>query len=270
MVEAEKIEEMGTIEKMWDTASGKGKSIVINTVRYFLSKNKEGNYPDFFKDIKLDDLVKFTYTRGGADGSLLAIHDMSLASGEDIDRLHPDSPQNKKVEAVLGTTSSQVEAQPIVEKVNKQIATPSGDSAMFMKADDLDEDMILKEQLTGVEPMVYEIPTSKGKKYTLSWRGITEACRRQGNIHVESVRQIDLGKGIFVGEAVVLDLKNNVKMIGTAERATRPDFRYTTLTSKAIRNALKKVLSPKIEQDIIKEAQDAKSVIVIDVKDISQ
>jgi hypothetical protein len=108
MADVEKFEEMGTVEKMWDTTSGKGKSIVINTVRYFLSKNKEGNYPDFFKDIKLDDLVKFTYTRGGADGSLLAIHDMSLASGEDIDRLHPDSPQNKKPETNLGTTPEEV------------------------------------------------------------------------------------------------------------------------------------------------------------------
>lgn len=164
---------------------------------------------------------------------------------------------NEPLQETLPTVEikQKIEEQKAVEKFNQEIAQT--ELEIIKKADDTDE-LIITEQVVGATPLVYQI----ADKYTLSIRGWIEAARRQGNIKVieADVREVDKKK---VGWCRIRDEKANVEQIGVAERFMNEDFRITTLVSKAIRNALAKVVSPIIEQEVVKEAQTAKSIFVL-------
>lgn len=155
--------------------------------------------------------------------------------------------------------------QKAVDKFNQEVA--QAELEIIKKADDTDE-LIITEQVVGATPLVYQIMTKDKETgedklhYSLSVRGWIEAARRQGNIKVidADVRSVDNKK---VGWCRIRDEKANVEQIGVAERYMNEDFRITTLVSKAIRNALAKVVSPIMEQEVIKEAQMAKSIFVL-------
>ena len=147
--------------------------------------------------------------------------------------------------------------QEVVQKANNIL------EKAIIKADKMDE-MIIEEQLVGAKPLVYEIPSSKGSTYTLSVEGLNEAALRQGNIEVLGVEYKEVA-GRLIAEARVKDLKRNVIQIGVAEAYQSDKFKFTTLGSKAVRNALRKVVSQVIQQKVIKEAIEAKSYIAIRV-----
>jgi len=130
---------------------------------------------------------------------------------------------------------------------------------IIKKIDDLDEQIAIKEYVAGSVPLVYEIPSRNGKKFELSIRGWVQAMLYQGNFEIEGVKFEEVG-GKIVAKAFVVDKVHNVKVVGIAERASNQDFFYTTLASKAIRNALKKIISPAFEQRVIKETMDSKLV----------
>ncbi len=137
------------------------------------------------------------------------------------------------------------------------------------KLDDLDEQIAIKEYVAGSVPLVYEIPTKNGTRFELSIRGWVQAMLYQGNIEIEDVKFEEIG-GKVVAKAFVVDKAHNVKVVGIAERASNQDFFYTTLASKAIRNALKKVISPAFEQRVIKEAIESKLVLTLKPSDIRE
>jgi len=183
-----------------------------------------------------------------------------------------DSKKGKK----SGTREKEVRSDKmaLINKVNKVISkgkqeAPDGEQ-IAIQADDIDE-MLITEQYKGAAPLVFYIKVfNKEKrkeelKKELSWEGITECARRQGNIEVMEVHYEKVDeRGKKIAKARVKDLSKNLVMVGTAERARAGgSFYYTVLASKAIRNALKKIISPAIKQQVIKEADAAKSGIVI-------
>jgi len=138
---------------------------------------------------------------------------------------------------------------------------------LILKADDMDEEIAIKEYIEGSEPLVYRIKTSRGQKLTLSIRGWAQAMLYQGNIEIVDVKFEEVG-GKSIAKAIVRDTRRNIQQIGIAERYTREEFKWTTLASKAIRNALKKIISPTIEQRVIREALEAKQVIDLSITDL--
>ena len=152
-----------------------------------------------------------------------------------------------------------MEGREAAQKVLKKRREEIGDhgTTLITTADDMDE-AIMTEQLVGVTPLVYHI----GDKLELSWKGLTRAARKQQNLHILEVVVIEEA-GRLVGKAKARDVKNNVEMVGVADRYTSEEFKYVTLASKAIRNALKKLIDPVVEQEVIKEAETAESIVVI-------
>lgn len=145
-------------------------------------------------------------------------------------------------------------------------------------ADDIDELLAVKEFVAGSTTLVYKIPTKDGEKFELSVHGWTQAMLYQaaelGDIEIEDVI-FEERKGKVIAKAFVkAKIGNNyVRSIGIAEKASNQDFFYTTLASKAIRNALKRVISQKYVQKVIEEAEKAQLVIdlkSLDVREIKE
>ena len=143
------------------------------------------------------------------------------------------------------------------------------------KLDDLDEQIAIKEYVSGSAPLVYEIKTKDKRtgeeliRYELSIRGWVQAMLYQGNIEIVDVKFEEVG-GKVIAKAIVRDTARNIQTMGFAERASNKEFFYTTLASKAIRNALKKIISPSFEQKVIKEAMDAQLVLTLTPKDFRE
>ncbi|ADB58563.1 hypothetical protein [Archaeoglobus profundus] len=133
---------------------------------------------------------------------------------------------------------------------------------LIRKLDDLDEQIAIKDYVAGSAPLVYEIKTKNGVRYELSIRGWIQAMLYQGNIEIVDVKFEQTGDKT-VAKAIVRDTARNIQTMGFAERVSNKEFFFTTLASKAIRNALKKVISPAFEQKVIKEAIEAKLVLTL-------
>ena len=156
----------------------------------------------------------------------------------------------------------------------EQAKARSEELKLIIKADELDEELAIKEYVEGTEPLVYRIQwkDKKGEKrerLVLSIRGWTQAMLYQGNIEIVDVRFEEVG-GKSSAKAIVRDTARNVTQIGIAERYTNEEFKWTTLASKAIRNALKKVISPVFEQRVIQEALEANLVIDLSLRELRE
>ncbi len=148
------------------------------------------------------------------------------------------------------------------EKAKEHVRKMTEDQELILKVDDMDEELAIKETIEGVEPLVYTIQTKEGTKHVLSIRGWIQAMMIQGNIKVD-VEFEEVG-GKIIAKATGVDTKHNVSISAIAERYTRDEFKFTTLASKAVRNALKKLVLPAIEQKVIEEALTAKRVIILE------
>jgi len=144
-----------------------------------------------------------------------------------------------------------------IETVSKKIQKKSVYEAM-----DAFDELLIEEQVVGAKPLIYEIPGKEGPTYTLSMEGIYDAVARMGDIEIEPPTFPEVG-GRTIAIARVRNLKNNVVVVGVAEAYSTEKFKHTTLSSKAIRNALRKIIPQKIQQQIIREALEAKSFIVV-------
>ncbi len=176
-------------------------------------------------------------------------------------------------------TSPIVVVEPAKREVKQEAEPPVNilkaggqELAQIIKADDLDEEMMIKEYLEGTEPYVYQMEVyeknSNGKvekriKYTLSWAGMAEAMRRYGNLHVIEWGIQVLPSGKEMGYAKVRDVSRNIEMVGTAVRYTNIEHKENTLISKAVRNALRRLIPKSIQDTVVEEALKAKSVIVL-------
>ena len=178
----------------------------------------------------------------------------------------PDISKSAIVTKVVPADTPEEGKKRAIDFVKKSQAT---ELQIVKKLDDLDEQIAIKEYVAGSVPLVYEIPSRNGKKFELSIRGWVQAMLYQGNIEIEDVKFEEVG-GKIVAKAFVIDKAHNIKVVGIAERASNQDFFYTTLASKAIRNALKKIISPAFEQRVIKEAIESKLVLTLKPSDIRE
>ncbi len=155
------------------------------------------------------------------------------------------------------------------KKAMNMVKSAKTELQLIKKLDDLDEQIAIREHVAGATPLVYEIKTKTGVKYELSIRGWTQAMLYQGNIEIVDIKFEQIGDKT-VAKAIVRDTARNIQTIGIAERVSNKEYFYTTLASKAIRNALKKIISPAFEQRVIKEAQEAKLVLTLTPQDIRE
>jgi len=165
-----------------------------------------------------------------------------------------DFENGMKVEAV----------EQVKESINQAVITST--SVTPQVVDDLDEQLILEEEVLGAEPLVYRIPTKQGHRHVLSMRGWVQAMLLQKNILVEDIDfKVVNGKDIAV--ARVKDTARNVSVMGIAERVgASQEFKWTVLASKATRNALKKLISPKFEHAVIAAALKREHELVLDMR----
>ena len=155
------------------------------------------------------------------------------------------------------------------KKAMNMVKSAKTELQLIKKLDDLDEQIAIKDYVAGSAPLVYGIKTKNGVKYELSIRGWIQAMLYQGNIEIVDVKFEQIGDKT-VAKAIVRDTARNIQTIGIAERVSNKEYFYTTLASKAIRNALKKIISPAFEQRVIKEAQEAKLVLTLTPQDIRE
>jgi hypothetical protein len=119
-------------------------------------------------------------------------------------------------------------------------------------------------------PMIYEFRDSRGQTRTVvSWNGYIKAARLQGNIRVEFLGFERVGDRI-IAKAKAVDLKRNIEIPAVASRLPRStEFVHEILASKAIRNALKKVIDPDILAKVIEHAKRMKSVKEVQLKEVA-
>ena len=117
-------------------------------------------------------------------------------------------------------------------------------------------------------PMLYRIRTKTGERVIPSWAAITKAARLQGNLEVVDVSLKEV-QGKLIAEAKVKDLKRNVTMISAASRLPKgsESFAIEILTSKAVRNALRKLLDPDILAKVIEHAKKVESIQTLDLRE---
>ena len=174
-------------------------------------------------------------------------------NSEDVDKV-----RDEKKEAYVRATKASQQTQELIAK----------------KADELDEEQVVLF-LTGAYDelsMVYEFVDSKGNIHTsVAWAGYTKAARLQGNIEVQFLRFEKTPDGRHMAVAIARDLKANVTEMGTASRLsksrTSEDYKWEILSSKACRNALKKIIDPDILAKVIEHAKRVGSVKRVELRE---
>ena len=163
--------------------------------------------------------------------------------------------------------------------------------------DHLDEERMAQEVVIGAPPLLYIVDAWKcprcgvlrtvqkckkcGVKLDnhtyhpikqLTWEGVAEAVRIQGNLHVkkaelrETVININgRKKTVVYGYAEVMDVARNNVFVGTSDEADPTRKYYTTiLISKAVRNAFRKAISVEAINRVIKYAENVGLVMRAD------
>ena len=158
---------------------------------------------------------------------------------EEVEDLKEDEKKKEKAEKVAKNTQILLMADQEDEKLAEQLGV------MMPNAVALED-----------YPLVYSFTDRNGKEHRfLSLAGWIKAARIQGNIEVKIDKIIEHG-GKTAVVAIAKDLRRNVEMPGLSTRATRAEFELEILASKAIRNALKKVVDPEIVQRILTMADE--------------
>ena len=162
-----------------------------------------------------------------------------------------------KAEGSEGTAenSEDVDKSKAIESARQML-----ESKAVEKAERIDELIILEEWVEGSEPLIYTIPTKKGEKIILSVKGYVQAALMQGHIEVLDVEFKEINDRL-VAIAKVRDKQHDLIMTGVAERYFNEEYKYTILARKAVRNALKNIIKPEIEQLVIKEAKRLNSML---------
>ena len=164
---------------------------------------------------------------------------------------------------IIGTSepSQFVSAKELLASKDLVTISKEEEEEIVKRVDELDEKIILREYHVGQTPLIYRIFTGKDRyNIVLSIRGWTEAALLQKNIIVESVEYYTV-KDKIIAIAWAKDVVRNFRTAGIAERTTSKEFELTTLGHKAIRNALKNLVSPEYEKKVIDMALSASAVI---------
>jgi len=150
------------------------------------------------------------------------------------------------------------------KKPDKKVAEKKAEEMQVLLIADKEDEKIAEElglitpDAASLEnyPLIYTFTDKNGKEHKfLSLAGWIKAARIQGNIEVRIDKIIEHG-GKTAVVAVAKDLRRNVEMPGLSTRATREEFELEILASKAIRNALKKVVDPEIVQRVLTLADE--------------
>jgi len=182
----------------------------------------------------------------------------------------------KLAEAKLPETTKPAEVKPelahtqVESRVQKLITLDEEKIAEL--ADEFDVRQIVISLAGEYEdlPMIYEFKDSKGQSRTVvSWNGYIKAARLQGNIKVEFLGFDRVGDRV-IAKAKAIDLKQNIEIPAVASRLPKStEFTYEILASKAIRNALKKVIDPDILAKVIEHAKKMQSVKEVQLKEVA-
>jgi len=160
-------------------------------------------------------------------------------------------------------------AKTVVGKVNQILEIKAAEIA-----DRLDEEQMKILDLTDWSedvPLVYEIKfrTKHGEvtRHIISWNGLIMACNMQGGIQVEDVKFAKTPDGKDCAIAVAVNMRTGVRMVGISTKYNNEEFKWETLASKAIRNAVKKVVDPQYIQQVIEYAKERKALKSISLRE---
>jgi len=170
---------------------------------------------------------------------------------------------------------SRKEVEVVDEKkvADKKVADKKAEEMQVLLIADKEDEKIAEElglitpDASSLEnyPLIYTFTDKTGKEHKfLSLAGWIKAARIQGNIEVRIDKIIEHG-GKTAVVAVAKDLRRNVEMPGLSSRSTREEFELEILASKAIRNALKKIIDPSIVQQLLTLAHEKGQVRKLEV-----
>lgn len=181
---------------------------------------------------------------------------------DEYKKLKKEANQKKKEEMIIMEQNNAAKtAMKIVEKTERKV------EPITITLDNLDEEMILAmEQAQEDLPLIYTYKEKGKDKMVLSWAGIVKAMRLQGNIKIDPPTFQEVN-GKTIAMCMAHDLERNISMPGIAERASAgrmgAEFKYTVLASKAIRNAIKKIIDPDTLQKVMAEGKKRKSFVKV-------
>jgi len=232
----------------------------------------------YVPDVQIGDELKLLVRQKGNSRQVIEVLEHKK-EGEPVEAKQEERASEQKA----GSASVY---QPVVDSDVRNVLIPKA-VELF---DKLDEEMMrLKDTaVVGMIPLVYEVPTWRCPKCgvhrakprckkcktdiphneyypmkQLTWEGVREAVRLQGNLHVvrlgieQTVVEINGRRRTYVwGVCEVLDVERNVKFVGTSEKADPTKSFYTTiLMSKAERNALRLALKKVYVNKVLEVAE---------------
>jgi hypothetical protein len=155
-------------------------------------------------------------------------------------------------------------------RVQKMIEVKEDEIVKMAEELDVKQIVVSLEGDYGDLPLLYTFKDSKGNMRTVvSWYGYIKAARLQGNIKVEIVDITETDDKV-IAKARAVDLKRNIEAMGVAVATKdRQRFAYEIAASKAMRNALRRVIDPDILAAVVKHARKMQSVKEIQLREVA-
>ena len=234
--------------------------IYNNDTRNDEVKSVEQVKKDINEIISKSKLTPEPLTEQGAFMEWLLVNDIKE---QYLKKYKENKKEKKKERIIMEQNNAAKNAIKIVEKTERTVEPIEPIIAL----DNLDEEMILAmEQAQEDLPLIYTYKEKVKDKMVLSWAGIVKAMRLQGNIKIDPPTFQEVN-GKTIAMCMAHDLERNISMPGIAERASAgrmgAEFKYTVLASKAIRNAIKKIIDPYTLQKVMAEGKKRKSFVKV-------
>lgn len=267
------VEEVGNGEFK---VSSNGKTYTVNVKRTFEKEYAASCECEYFKHKKrvCKHIAKVMYE--ARYKSAFEIPEMEELQEEDIDEMLEET---EKVAEELGFERADEKAKKTAERVQKII---DKDEQAVILMDKMDEEMMLKLDIGWMAeeeyPLLYEfereVKLKDGSKKIelvrqLTWAGWIMAARLQGNIKVEPAKFERLKDGTVIASAFATDLEKNVTMPGQSTKIYGKRYVYEVLSSKAIRNALKRVIDPTIVEQVVEYAKKRNAIKRLEFREVA-
>ncbi len=175
--------------------------------------------------------------------------------GKKTEKKKTEKPKDKKKESPIVSVTDKKTGQTI------QVEN-DGDAYTIMNIKD---DEQVRQEIMGsyLKEFAYQFETSTKKKITgLSWAGVKEVARKQGNVSVEDIKITETGKTYRV-LAKAKDIARNVTMFGVAEQSKKMMLKskeevedlhaLSKCVSRAQRNALRALIPELTIKTMIQE-----------------
>lgn len=192
--------------------------------------------------------------------------------GKMLEAIVEAKPIESEKEKVMEEKAEEKEAKGKEVEARVQKLIEKEDEEVVKLVDELDVRQIIVSLAGEYEdlPMIYEFTDGSGQTRTIvSWNGYIKAARLQGNIKLEFLG-FEEHAGKLIAKAKAVDLKRNIEVTAIASRLPKKsEFTHEILASKAMRNALKKILDPDILAKVIEHARKMKSVKELSLRESS-